>query len=118
MSEKLPQRAERRHYNRIDDELPVDLVFNGQNITTTTQNVSCGGMFLPLQKVSLHETEGITAFVKLPTRTEAVKLNGTVQRLELSADGTLVGVAVHFSGLYDEGRMSIDQYVKRKLSSH
>jgi len=115
MSEKLPKRPEKRHYKRIEMELPVRLEMNGKKIEATTENVSCGGMFLPMKPCDLKVDEHLTAFVSLPERAAPVKLSGRVCRIVENPGAENTGVAVEFSGLYDENQMAIDHLVKWKL---
>lgn len=113
MSEGFPKNPEKRHYKRIDAELPVRLEMNGQEIQSTTQNISCGGMFLNSPQNFVKPEDSVVAFITLPGTQRAVKLNGRVCRIETQADST--GAAIEFSGLYDENHQHIDQFVKNKL---
>lgn len=115
MSKGLPKRAEQRHYKRIDSELPVKLETGGQSIESTTENISCGGMFLPNIQTDLKEDDTLTAFITLPEDCKVVKMSGRVCRVRNNTDSQDSGVAIQFSGLYDENHLEIDRYVKWKL---
>jgi len=113
--EGLPKLAEQRNYKRIAEELPVHIEYDGKNVETTTQNISCGGMFIPPLGNGICEEDSIRALIKLPDSTKVVKLAGVVKRIENNTDNGLQGIAVQFSGLYDSNHHEIDLYVKKKI---
>lgn len=113
MSNGLPKHPEKRHYKRIEEELPVELVVGDEVIQSTTENISCGGMFIPSLPYGLSQDQDLVAIISLPTRSKAVKLSGKICRV--SNTDNQHGVAVQFSGLYDENHHEIDCYVKGKL---
>lgn len=114
----FPKNPEKRHYQRIDMELPVEIEHDGRRVNATTENVSCGGMFLPNidEDAGFSESQNIVAFINLPDRSETIRLTGTVRRVEVSKPASKGhGVAVEFSGLYDDNRLEMDRYIKWKL---
>lgn len=114
MSEGLPKRPEQRHHKRVDSVLAVELEVDGKKLTATTGNISCGGMFLPQLDQDLSENQPITALISLPEQDKIVKMSGTVCRVQRPVDQA-PGVAVQFSGLYDDNHHQIDRYIKWKL---
>lgn len=113
---QFPKTPEKRHYQRIDMELPVEIEHGGKRVSATTENVSCGGMFLPNMDADFTELQDVVTFINLPERAEAIRLTAQVRRVENSpADGGRPGIAVEFSGLYDDNRLEIDRYIKWKL---
>ena len=113
--QKMPKYTEKRHYQRLDCELPVVLETNGQKIKTTAENVSCGGMFLPFENGEVIKDQEFVTFIQLPNRSEAIRLAAKVRRLEKDLTDKVKGIAVEFQGLYDNNRLEIDRYVKGKL---
>lgn len=115
MDDGMPKRAEKRHYQRIAAELPVRIEYGGKTVEATTENISCGGMFLGGLNRELNPDDTVTAFVTLPEDCKVVKLSGRVCRVQPTADSAVQGIAVQFRGLYDENRLEIDRYVKWRL---
>lgn len=112
----FPKSPEKRHYQRIDLELPVVLEYNGTEIKSTTHNISCGGMFLPNGEHQFKQDEPVVAFLSLPDAAKTVKLNGRVCRIVGEATSTdPSGVAIEFNGLYDENQFAVDRFVKKNL---
>jgi uncharacterized protein (TIGR02266 family) len=112
---KFPKDPEKRYYQRLDLEVPVKLECDGQSIDGTTENISCGGMFLPNLNTPELTGKPLTVFLQLPEHTQMVKLSGRVARVENQADGQAKGVAIEFSGLYDDNRLEIDSFIKKRL---
>lgn len=112
---KFPKDPEKRYYQRLDLEVPVKLECNGEAIDSTTQNISCGGMYLPNVDQKDFIDKPLTVFIQLPEHESAVKLAGRVTRVERSANSEQTGVAIEFSGLYDDSRLEIDSFIKKRL---
>lgn len=95
------------------EELPVRLEFADQSIYANTENISCGGMFLPEVNhgMDIDVDDEITAFLTLPSKTKTVKVNCHVSRVQRQPDS---GIALEFRGLYDENIQEIDTYIKNK----
>ncbi|MBF0106677.1 MAG: PilZ domain-containing protein [Deltaproteobacteria bacterium] len=115
MSDGIPSRPEKRKYTRLDVELPVRLEHNGKEIESTTENISCGGMFLPIFNEAVRADENLTAFISMPEGSRVVKLAAKICRVNTNLQGNVSGVAVQFSGLYDDNHLEIDRYIKWKL---
>jgi hypothetical protein len=113
-SNHFPKNPEKRHYQRIEMELPVEIEIDGAKVSATTENVSCGGMFLPNMETSLGEAQEVVTYINLPERSEAVRMPAKVLRIE-KKDGHAPGVALQFHGLYDDNHLAIDRFVKGKL---
>lgn len=113
---KIPKITEKRHYQRLECELPVRLEVGGKALNATSQNVSCGGMFLPLnENETFQEKKELIAFINLPDRAETIRLPAKINRLEKNLQNKLKGIALEFQGLYDTNRLELDRYVKWKL---
>lgn len=117
MTESIFTRPERRHYQRLNHHLDVDLVIDGQKLSGTAANISCGGMFLPTRKIHFKEKTDMKIIVHLPESKKPVKVVGEVRRVE---KGSLIkkrrrGLAIKFNGLYDDNLLAIDRFIKNKL---
>lgn len=113
---KIPKITEKRHYQRLECELPVRLEVDGKALNATSQNVSCGGMFLPWNEDKTFEgKKELIAFINLPDRAETIRLPAKINRLEKDLENKLKGIALEFQGLYDTNRLELDRYVKWKL---
>lgn len=112
---RMPKMPEKRHYQRLECELPVLLEFDGETVSATAENVSCGGMYLPLSREPVEEDDPVVAFISLPEKSRAVRLAARVRRLDRDTENKTKGLALEFEGLYDSNRLEIDRYVKWKL---
>ncbi|MBI2340723.1 MAG: PilZ domain-containing protein [Deltaproteobacteria bacterium] len=117
MSQDIFTRPERRNYRRVHVDVEVDLLLNGQNVKTTAVNLSCGGMYLPVKKKEVREQEKVQAAVYLPDMSKPVVVAGEVARVEKGSflSPRKGGLAIRFSGLYDDNILAIDRFIKDKL---
>ncbi len=117
MSHDFLKNPERRNYQRIDADLPVNLMIDGQPIDATTSNVSCGGIFLPIKKNNFSEKSEVEVILHLPDTDKPVKVIGEVSRVEREGGNQESGggVAVKFKGLFDDNILAIDRFIKNKL---
>jgi hypothetical protein len=112
-------KAERRLHPRIDQRLPVNIVANGYDLATTTQNVSCVGAYCHVQKYIPPFTK-IAVKLSLPIgslespRYSEVTCKGVVVRTEDVAEGGF-NLAVFFNGITDPERQRISQYISKFL---
>lgn len=117
MSHDFLKNPERRNYQRIDADLPVNLMVNGQPVTGTTSNVSCGGIFLPMKKNNLSEKGEVEVILHLPDSEKPVKVIGEITRVQSEKldQEQGAGVAVRFKGLFDDNILAIDRFIKNRL---
>lgn len=107
---------ERRNHQRVDVDVEVNLVVDGQQLKTTASNISCGGIFLPLNQPSIEKKTSLEVTLHLPDTEKAIKVIGEVSRVEKNASSTdQGGVAVRFNGLYDDNILAIDRFIKSKM---
>ena len=112
---KLPKVAEKRFHRRIECELPVELTMEGLNVSATTANISCGGMFLPVRPSDVPEKTHLTVMLTLPEQTRAIKLSGEIARIETPGEDHPAGVAVRFNELYNDNILLIERFIKGRL---
>lgn len=117
MSASFLSRPEKRNHRRIDSDLHVDVTIDGQQIQATATNISCGGLFIPMHHIPQKDNADVEVTLHLPDSKKPVRVVGEVNRIE---GGSLIkrrpaGIAVQFSGLYDENIHEIDRFVKSKL---
>lgn len=114
----LISQPEKRHYQRLDISLNVQVEIDGQKIQATTQNISCGGMFLPDVNMDLTAElvdSKVLTFINLPDHAEAIRVPAKIRRVERCLESKKIGVAFEFNRLYDDNRLQIDRFVKWKL---
>lgn len=111
--------AERRQYPRIQKSVPVQIIANGYDFATNTQNLSCLGAYCHLDKYIPPFTK-ITVKLILPLANNtyqencAVECKGVVVRTEDVQDGGF-NIAVFFNQINDAQRKKISQYINQFL---
>ena len=109
-------RTEKRNYQRIDAELDVKVTIDGKVVDTTSANISCGGVFLPLKtehNAQVKSDSALEVFVHLPDSERPVKVVGVLCRKQEAQDNE--GIAIRFSGLYDDNILAIDRFIKNRF---
>ncbi len=108
---------EKRNYQRLDCNVPVDLNIEGNTIKANASNISCGGMFLPIDQSLVKERADIEIHLNLPDTKKTIRVLGEVARCQESnlLSRKSVGVAIRFTGLYDDNILAIDRFIKSKI---
>ena len=111
MRESLfPSGPERRIHQRIDAALEVEIVADGKKIPATTENISCGGMYLATHKPFIDDCAIKLAF-KLPDEQKKIQMKGEVIRTSNEK-----GLAIRFNqNLDNENLLAISRFIKNKL---
>jgi hypothetical protein len=110
------EKPEKRYYQRLQVDLPVDVVIEGKKISANTSNISCGGMYLPLPSEHLNNQKNLEIIVNLPADEKPVKILGQINRIDnASSINEPKGVAIEFQGLYDDNILAIERFIKSKL---
>ncbi|MFA5145193.1 MAG: PilZ domain-containing protein [Candidatus Omnitrophota bacterium] len=112
-------KAERRQYPRLEQELPFRVAANGYDFSTSTLNVSCVGAYCHINKYIPPFTK---VMVKLALPVSASKGNknynaeckGVIVRSEDSDKGGF-NIAIFFNDIGDSQRQKISQYINRFL---
>ena len=112
-----PKKTERRRYPRIEQTLPLKIAADGYGFATSTQNVSCVGVYCHLDKYIPPFTK-IAAKVILP-----LMVGGSLKNIEVECHGVVVrtedekkggfNIAVFFNGIKESQRKKIAQYVNQ-----
>lgn len=108
---------ERREYPRVDLKLPVKVVANGFDFSTTTQNISCVGTYCRITKYVPPFTR-VAIKMKLPisenrqTKDYNVECKGVIVRSEDETGGGF-NIAVFFNEIKDNQRKIISKYIKQ-----
>ena len=111
--------AERRLHPRIDHNLPVNIVANGYDFSTTSHNVSCAGTYCTVAKYIPPFTR-LAVKLSLPIEVKNKKSNlnieckGVVVRTEDAKEGGF-NIAIFFNGINEEQKNKIARYVKQFL---
>lgn len=110
-------RPEKRNYQRLDCDLQVDLTIEGQKLQAKATNISCGGMFLPIDQNLLRERTDIEVLLSLPDMKKPVRVIGEVARAQENTmlSRKISGVAIRFTGLYDDNILAIDRFIKERV---
>jgi hypothetical protein len=112
-------KRERRQHPRIDKELPINIVANGYDFVTTTQNVSCLGAYCHIDKY-------IPPFTKIKIRLDMPIMNkGLKEHCNVECTGVIVrtedednggfNIAIFFNKIKDQPRQTISRYVSQFL---
>lgn len=109
-------RPEKRTHRRIDVDIDVNLIVDGKKIDTTATNLSCGGVFVPVDySIIPHKTE-VELILHLPDHEKPVKVFGIVSRAgKENPSSQKEGVAIRFNRLYDENILAIDRFIKSRM---
>ncbi|MDD5255657.1 MAG: PilZ domain-containing protein [Candidatus Omnitrophica bacterium] len=115
---RLP--SERRLYPRVDHQLPVNVIANGYDFSTTTQNVSCIGTYChikkyvpPFTKISIKMVLP-TGGIQLPAKERLINCEGVIVRTEDDKKGGF-NVAIFFNEIKEQQRKKIARYLSRFL---
>lgn len=89
----------------------MEVELGGEALRTNATNISCGGMFLKMDKSFFKvDPEELGLAIYLPNQKRPVKLVGEICRRSPR------GVAVEFQGLYNDNILAIEKFVKSKLN--
>lgn len=112
-------KKERRQHPRIDKQLPLNLIANGYDFVTTTQNISCLGAYCRIDKYIPPFTK-IAVKMTLPVINHSenkncdVECKGVVVRSEDDNKGGF-NIALFFNEIASNQQKKISQYLSRFL---
>lgn len=112
-------RPERRKHPRILKALPLKIIANGYDFTTTSQNVSCVGTYCTVDKYIPPFTK-LAITLELPNEGsflqsgQLIQCKGIVVRTEDSEDGRF-NIAIFFNEIRPNQRNKISQYINHIL---
>ena len=112
-------KTEKRKYPRIEHELPINVVANGYDFITSTQNVSCLGAYCRVNKYMPPFTK-VLVRLTLPvisdnsSKNHNVECKGVVVRTEDENTGGF-NIAIFFNAINLEQRKKISQYISQFL---
>lgn len=119
MSNRIKDVKEKRKYPRIEQRLPVEVIANGYDFSTTTKNISCTGTYCHIDKYVPPFTR-IMVKMSLPVakREEVsganVECKGVIVRTDDEQKGGF-NIAVFFNDIKDNQRRVISRYIKQFL---
>lgn len=102
--------VERRGGHRFDIHLPVTLRHNGKLIPATTENVSCGGMYLSTATSEMTMGGSVEVILDLTEMERDVTLRGAVVRVD-THDTTKM--AIQFVNLLSGGHSALQRFLKK-----
>ncbi|HLD82488.1 MAG TPA: PilZ domain-containing protein [Candidatus Omnitrophota bacterium] len=116
---KAVTKKEKRLYQRINSNLPVEIEANGFDFVTTTQNISCVGAYCRIDKYIPPFTR-IMVKLRLPMANQQRKSDnqvacyGVIVRTDDELEGGF-NIAVFFNEIKDSQRQKISQYLSKFL---
>src|SRR3989338_646685 len=109
-------RPEKRTHRRIDVDIDVNLIVDGKKIDTTATNLSCGGIFVPVDYEVIPKQLEVELTINLPDHAKPVKVFGVISRAgKENPSSQKEGVAIRFNRLYDENILAIDRFIKSRM---
>jgi hypothetical protein len=113
-------KKERRQHPRIDKELPISVVANGYDFSTSTQNISCLGAYCHIEKY-------VPPFTKVRIKMNVpLVANGAKEHCDIDCHGVIVrtedepnggyNVAIFFNKISDHPRQKLAQYVSQTVT--
>ncbi len=112
-------KKERRQYPRFEKQLPVNILANGYDFATTTQNISCFGAYCHVDKY-IPPFMKVTIKLSLPSplrdrnNNTNVDCRGVVVRSEDEEKGGF-NIAIFFYDIKENERHKISQYLSQFL---
>ena len=116
---KKNPKSERRLHPRVEQQLPMNIVANGYDLATSTENVSCIGAYCHIDKYIPPFTK-IAVKLTLPIpdgdaqKSCNVECRGVIVRTEDQASGGF-NIAIFFNGIKETQRQRISHYVSQFL---
>jgi len=104
--------SEKRLFKRLEVGLDVELIVEGQPVSATTENISCGGLFLKVDPTKVTQDHNLAVVIHLPNRGRPVELTAEILRRERE---DRQGIALRFEGLYNDNILAIEQFIKSTL---
>ena len=103
---------DRRRWPRVQTRVPVQIIYKGKIITTSTIDISAGGIRIKLS-IELSEKEHYPVIVTLDDGGEPINTIARVVWHSTQEDGVVMGM--EFIHIEDFDRLRIAEFVKRKL---
>ncbi len=116
---KKQLKAERRLYPRLEKKLPLNVAADGYDFATTTQNISCVGVYCHVNKYIPPFTK-IAVKIRLPKTSSItprecdVECKGVIVRTEDEKKGGF-NIAIFFNEIKDSQRHKISGYIRKFL---
>ena len=101
----------RRSDRRYDRTLDIEVTADGVTFTTSTRNISLGGIYL-LSDRTLPFGAKVSLRFKVPTQVEPIEVDGEVRWIE-SDNGETHGLGVQFGGLRARDVWALNKYFEK-----
>jgi len=112
-------KKERRQFPRVDSSLPINVIANGYDFSTSTQNVSCVGAYChvdkyvpPFTRVMVKLALPIAGLKK--SNGSNVECKGVIVRTEDEVRGGF-NLAIFFNAIKESDRQKISRYIRQYL---
>jgi hypothetical protein len=112
-------KSERRLHPRLEKKLPINVAANGYDFATSTQNISCVGVYCHVNKYIPPFTK-IAIKIRLPKTGDTtpkeceVECKGVIVRTEDEKGGGF-NIAIFFNEIKDSQRHKISRYISKFL---
>jgi hypothetical protein len=111
-------KKERRQFPRADTNLPINVIANGYDFSTSTQNVSCVGAYCHVDKYVPPFTR-VMVKLALPIASNKsngakVECKGVIVRTEDEVRGGF-NLAIFFNAIKETDRQKISRYIRQFL---
>lgn len=114
MKKLTRSRSERRLHPRLIHQLPMNVIADGYDFVTTSQNISCVGAYCRIAKYIPPFTR-IMVKLQLPSsKWPCVECKGVVVRTEDNSQGGF-NIAIFFNEIKDAQRKFISEYISQFL---
>jgi len=116
-----PLPEEKRRCPRVNQELPVQIIANGYDFVTSTQNISCIGAYChidkyvpPFTRIMVKLTLPVNAARTKQTNIDVI-CKGVIVRTEDEENGGGFNIAVFFNDIKEAQKQRISSYVSQFL---
>jgi uncharacterized protein (TIGR02266 family) len=103
----------RRSDRRYDRRLEIDVIHEGQTLSSHTRNVSLGGVFIDCDR-ALPFGAKVQLKFRVPTQTELTVVDGQVRWVEME-DGQVKGIGIRFEGLRARDVWALNKFFEKPL---
>jgi uncharacterized protein (TIGR02266 family) len=106
----------RRSDRRYDRRLEIEVIHEGQTMSTHTRNISLGGVFIDCDRALPFGAKVMLKF-RVPTQTELTQVEGQVRWVEMD-DGQVRGVGIRFEGLRARDVWALNKFFEKPLEEN
>jgi uncharacterized protein (TIGR02266 family) len=106
----------RRSDRRYDRRLEIDVIHEGQTLSSHTRNISLGGVFIDCDR-SLPFGAKVQLKFRVPTQTELTVVDGQVRWVEME-EGQVKGIGIRFEGLRARDVWALNKFFEKPVEEN